>query len=128
MTAPCDSLRKKVMERSGPSPGCETTSRDDGKTSRLEQLHSRRVRKTIIRHQRYGLEGSSSTGSRTYTVVDIVDEPEVASYNHAIMTAVQNRSRHDIYRNPRGTTRHCRAFRHLSALSAEKYREYRRVL
>src|SRR5260221_10525339 len=77
------------MERSGPSPGCETTSRDDGKTSRPEQLHSRRARKTIIRHQRYGLEGSLSTGSRTYTVVDIVDEPEVASYNHAIVAAVQ---------------------------------------
>src|SRR5260221_14099351 len=77
------------MERSGSSPGCETTSRDDGKTSRLEQLHSKRARKTIIRHQRYGLEGSLSTGSRTYTIVDIIDEPEVASYNHAIAAAVQ---------------------------------------
>src|SRR5260221_1848881 len=77
------------MERRGPSPGCETTSRDDGKTSRLEQLHSKRARKTIIRHQRYGLEGSSSTGSRTYAGVDIVDEPEVTSYNHAIVAAGQ---------------------------------------
>src|SRR5260221_9678202 len=101
------------MERSGSSPGCETTSRDDGKTSRPEQLHSRRARKTIIRHQRYGLEGSSSTGSRTYTVVDIVDEPEVASYNHAIVAASQNRSRHDTYRKPRRTARHGRDFTHL---------------
>src|SRR5260221_11027192 len=104
------------MERRGPSPGCETTSRDDGKTSRLEQLHSKRARKTIIRHQRYGLEGSSSTGSRTYTVVDIVDEPEVASYNHAIVTAVQNRSRHEIYRNPHGGAKQQRAFWHYSSL------------
>src|SRR5260221_14090878 len=50
----------------GSSPGCETTSRDDGKTSRQEQLHSRRARKTIIRHQRYEL-GESSSCSRICT-------------------------------------------------------------
>src|SRR5260221_2066268 len=43
MTAPCDSLRRNIMERRGSLPGCKTTSRDDGKTSRQEQLHSRRA-------------------------------------------------------------------------------------
>src|SRR5260221_2975685 len=51
---------------------------------------------------------------RTCSRICTIGEPEVvekAEY-HALVTTVQYRSRHDIYRNPHGAARHRRAFRH----------------